>query len=96
MAAQLEAADGRLRVSGPLTLATAAALAAAADPYLDGELVVDLAAVTDVDSAALSLLFEWRRRAQQRQCRLSFSNLPQSLVSLAGLYGVTELIPGGA
>ena len=96
MAAQLESADGRLRVSGPLTLVSAAALAVEAVPHFSGELVVDLAAVTEVDSAALSLLFEWQRAAQSRQCRLTFCNLPKSLVSLAELYGVSELIPGGA
>lgn len=93
MSAQLANEDGRLRVSGPLTLATAAALAAAGEQYMSGELVVDLAAVTEVDSSALSLLFEWQRAAQRRQCRLSFCNLPASLSSLAELYGVADLIP---
>ena len=96
MSAQLEAAGGRLRVSGPINLANAAALAADAAQYLSGNLVVDLAAVTEVDSSALSLMFEWQRAAQRRQCKLSFCNLPASLASLAELYGVTDLIPAGA
>lgn len=58
-----------------------------------GALEIDLAAVSDVDTTALSLLFEWLRRAHAQQCRLSFANLPQNLVSLATLYGVLELIP---
>ena len=96
MSAQLVAESGRLRVSGPLTLANATALAAEAEQYLSGTVVVDLAAVTEVDSSALSLLFEWQRAAQRRQCKVSFCNLPASLASLAELYGVTELIPAGA
>jgi phospholipid transport system transporter-binding protein len=96
MSAQLVAESGRLRVSGPLTLANAAALAVDAEPYLSGDVVVDLAAVTEVDSSALSLLFEWQRAARRRQCRLAFCNLPASLASLAELYGVTDLIPAGA
>lgn len=96
MSAQLALNGGRLVVSGPLTLATAAELGAAAEAHLNGDLVVDLAAVTEVDSSALSLLFEWQRAAQRRKCKVSFCNLPASLASLAELYGVTELIPAGA
>jgi phospholipid transport system transporter-binding protein len=96
MSTQLAGDGGRLRVNGALTLASAAALAGAAEQYMNGELVIDLAAVTEVDSSALSLLFEWRRAAQRRQCRISFCNLPASLTSLAELYGVTDLIPAGA
>jgi len=96
MSAQLVAEGGRLRVSGPVTLANAAALAVEVEQHLSGDVVVDLAAVTEVDSSALSLLFEWQRVAQRRQCKLAFCNLPASLASLADLYGVTELIPAGA
>jgi phospholipid transport system transporter-binding protein len=96
MSTQLVAEGGRLRVSGPVTLVNAAVLATDAEQYLSGEVVVDLAAVTEVDSSALSLLFEWQRVAQRRQCKLSFCNLPASLASLAELYGVTDLIPAGA
>ncbi len=96
MSTQIASEGGRLRLSGPITLATAAELGAAADQYLSGEVVVDLSAVTEVDSSALSLLFEWQRAAQRRQCKLSFCNLPASLASLADLYGVTDLIPAGA
>lgn len=60
---------------------------------IEGELVVDFAAVSDVDTMAISLLFEWLRRAQARHCKLTFANLPDNLASLATLYGVLELIP---
>jgi len=97
MSSQIASEGGRLRLSGPITLATAAALGAAAEQHLNGsEVVVDLAAVTEVDSSALSLLFEWQRAAQRRKCKVSFCNLPASLASLADLYGVTDLIPAGA
>ena len=96
MSAQIAGDGGRLRLSGPITLATAAGLGRAAEAHLvGGEVVVDLSAVTEVDSSALSLLFEWQRAAKRRNCKISFSNLPASLVSLADLYGVTDLIPAG-
>ena len=60
-------------------------------------MVVDLAAVTEVDSSALSLLFEWQRAARSaQQLQISFRNLPESLKSLAALYGVAELIAADA
>ena len=96
MSAQLEREGERLRVSGPLTLATATALAAAAETHLAGSITLDLAGVTEVDSAGLSLLFEWRRRAAARQCTLAFRNLPASMQSLAELYGVADLIAPAA
>ena len=96
MSAQIDSDGARLRVSGPITLVTAAALAAAADRHLNGDVVVDLSGVTEVDSSALSFIFEWRRAAQRRQCKVSFCNLPASLASLAELYGVTDLIPAAA
>ena len=56
-------------------------------------LEIDLSGVSDVDTAALSLLFEWMRRAEARNCKLTFAHLPENLASLATLYGVLDLIP---
>lgn len=53
---------------------------------------VDLSAVGEVDSSAVSLLLQWRRDALQRHQQLRFTNLPVNLVSLAKLYGVLELL----
>lgn len=57
------------------------------------DLQIDFSAVTDVDTAALSLLIEWQRRAQAANKKVVFTQLPESLVSLATLYGVAEFIP---
>ena len=51
-----------------------------------------LAGVTEVDSAAVSLLLEWRRAAAKAQREIEFANLPPALTSLAELYGVLDLI----
>ena len=58
-----------------------------------GDVVVDMAGVTDADSSAVSLLMELRRAAQNHKRKLSVINLPDSVRSLAKLYGVTELLP---
>lgn len=60
---------------------------------MTGTVVVDFSAVVDVDTSALSLIMEWQRRATTSGCKVIFTNLPESLSSLAALYGVTEFIP---
>jgi phospholipid transport system transporter-binding protein len=55
--------------------------------------VFDLAAVTDVDSSGLAVLFGWQRAAQAQGKTLKVTNPPASLVSLAEVYGTTELLP---
>ena len=51
-----------------------------------------MSGITGVDSAAVALLLEWRRLAQQRGKHLSFTNLPANLLALAELYGVADII----
>ncbi len=80
-----------LKVAGPMNIGSAAALLAQSDGLLADVRVVDLSDVTEVDSAAVSLLLEWRR--QDKSSTLRFANLPAALNSLAALYGVTDLIP---
>ena len=63
---------------------------------MTGTITVDFSAVTDVDTSALSLIMEWQRRATTSGCKVMFTNLPESLNSLAALYGVTEFIPSSA
>jgi phospholipid transport system transporter-binding protein len=83
----------RCVVQGPITIANATAvLAASANLFTTPRIVVDLSRVTEVDSAAISLLLEWRRAAGRTQRQIEFVNLPESLKSLADLYGVSHLI----
>jgi phospholipid transport system transporter-binding protein len=56
-------------------------------------LVIDLSGVNEADSAALSLLLEWRREAKVRGYAVRYANLPQAIRSLAEVYGVSALIP---
>jgi len=83
-----------LQVSGRLTMETVAALFNAdLQPNGGGALVVDLGKVEAVDSAAVSLLLSWLRRAQLNKVVVSFDHVPDNLLSLARLYGVAELLP---
>lgn len=53
---------------------------------------VDFSKVSDVDTSAVSLILEWRRRAIAENKQLSFVNFPAELTSLVALYGVESLV----
>jgi phospholipid transport system transporter-binding protein len=83
----------RCTLEGPVTMENVTVvLAAARELFRTPRVVVDLKAVTDVDSAAVSLLLEWRRAAARDKRRIEFENVPANLKSLAELYGVAHLI----
>jgi len=87
----------RYLIEGPVTLAGVSALLAEGSRSFEGDpVVVDLSGVTEADSSALSLILEWTRRMHGSNRQILFTNLGESLVSIANLYGVTELIPVAA
>ena len=84
----------RMIVSGPVTLANAASLLEEGRRHLaDGVQSVDLGEVSEMDSALLALLLAWLREARQRAQPLGFTHLPESLRTIARLYGVDRLLP---
>ena len=84
---------GRCTVQGPITVDNVEALLGEGNErFTAAQVTVDLAAVTDVDSSALSLLLEWKREAGRKGRAIRFLNQPANLKSLAELYGVTQLI----
>ncbi|MBM3357575.1 MAG: STAS domain-containing protein [Betaproteobacteria bacterium] len=88
--------DGRCTVTGAITIANVAALVNEAGGLLSADdITVDLSGVTEVDSAAVSLLLEWRRQALRAKRTIRFSNIPANLKSLATVYGVSELLGEG-
>jgi len=81
-------------VSGDIFMDNANAILSQSDALIMADAIeIDFSAVTDVDTAALSLIMEWQRRAVASNCKVTFANLPANLTSLAELYGVTEFIP---
>jgi phospholipid transport system transporter-binding protein len=58
-----------------------------------GEVLIDLAAVEETDSSALSVVFALLRTAKQRGLNLRFAHAPASMLSQAALYGVAESLP---
>ena len=85
--------NGVCLVSGPVTMRSVTALLAESAGKIAGtHVVVDLAGVTEVDSAAVSLLLEWRREAARAGRTIEYRNVPANLITLAELYGVSELV----
>ncbi len=86
--------DGdRATLAGPVTLANVNAVLDEGNRVFKGASVtVDLAGVTDVDSAAVSVLLEWRRAAQRDKRVIGYVSYPENLKSLIKLYGVSELL----
>ena len=79
-----------------LTIAHARAeLAAGLAAIARGETELDLAGVTEVDSSAVATLLAWQRAAREKGRALVVRNMPESMRSLAGLYGVSDLIKLG-
>ncbi len=90
----ISVAGERLAVTGALTLANARALLEAGSAQLSRpENVFDLSAVQEVDSSGLTVLFGWVRAATRQGRKVKIVNPPQNLLSLAELYGVSDLIP---
>lgn len=83
----------RIQLVGPLTATQVVGLFAEGAPSFEGgECVVDFAGVETVDSTALGLLLSWLRAAQRVQAKLTLTNVPPNLRSLAGTYGVATAL----
>lgn len=92
--AQIQQQGHRWLIGGDITINQVEQLLAESRKLnMPGTLELDLSAVAEVDSVALSLIFEWLRLAQTNKVNLTVTGLPANLLSLATLYGVLELLP---
>lgn len=83
----------RSRVLGSLEFASVAALLPLGTAAIEAghAAVIDLADVTDGDSAGLALLIEWLSVAKEARRPLRYENMPAQLRQLAGLSEVEGL-----
>jgi phospholipid transport system transporter-binding protein len=82
----------RFATGATLTHASASsALAAGLARIEAGAAVVDCAQLTQFDSSALAVLLAWRRAGEARGTALRIVNVPDSLASLAQVYGIDVL-----
>lgn len=94
MGATLQDMNGHHAVVGGMTIETASTLLAGGLAAMQaGGAVFDLGQVADVDSAGLAVIFGWQRAANAAGKSLRIANTPASLISLAEVYGVSDLLP---
>ena len=93
----IDKVENRYCVTGGMLIADARALLEAGRGLLlaesETEVSLDLASVEEADSSALGVLFGLVRSANERGVQLRLANPPASLISLAGLYGVSDSLP---
>jgi phospholipid transport system transporter-binding protein len=89
--------ENRSRVNGSLHFATVAALLQPGTEAIGSghAAVIDLAGVSDSDSAGLALLIEWLSVAKGASRSLKYENVPAQLHQLARLSEVDELLTAG-
>lgn len=87
-------APDTLQVSGELNFYSTLELQGLGLVWLNKEPIVqvDLAAVTNSNSAGLALLLEWQREAKHRGRKLIFINIPANLQAAAEVYGLMEIL----
>lgn len=87
---------GRVAVTGELTFATAREARQVGTLVLEGSraerIVVDCAGVTRADSAGLAVLLDWLAWGRRRSRGVTFENLPASLLAIARISEVDELL----
>jgi phospholipid transport system transporter-binding protein len=59
----------------------------------DASVEIDLAGVESANSAGLALLLEWLDVARARGARVTYRNLPDSLVRIAAVSNLAALLP---
>ena len=91
-----EATPGRITVTGELTFATARDARQLGVLVLDSSraqsLVIDCSGVTRADSAGLAVLLDWLAWGRRKPRPVTLENLPASLVAIAKISEVDELL----
>ena len=84
---------GRWTYAGMLTFENAEGVLEAARALpLPSSGVADLGGLSHADSAALAVLLALKRHAEGRGAPLAYASVPETLVSLARVYGVDTLV----
>ncbi len=57
---------------------------------IESDALIDFQDVNEIDTAAVSLMLEWKRRAVVEKQSIQFANMPEGLISLLELYEITN------
>lgn len=84
------------QLSGELTMQNVPLVAketAAMVNAMQGDIVINLSAVSRADSAGLALLIDWLRTANQRGFSIKFEGLPAQLKQIARISELDQILP---
>jgi len=88
--------DGAWRIEGVLDFDSVPRLFARTRDLLGSRSVtLDLSGVERANSAGVALLLEWRREARARGVSMSLSGLPETVLGVARLSGVEDVLERG-
>jgi phospholipid transport system transporter-binding protein len=91
--AQITQVGNSWTLTGEVLIDTASALLEASKALpIVANTEIDFSGVTNIDTSTISLILEWKRRAQIENQSIQFVNLPANLNSLTQLYGVADII----
>ena len=87
--------EGRYAINGELTFATVPSVVRSGYGDLDsgGQVQVDLAGITRVDSAGIALLIDLTRTLRKHSGDILFVNAPPQLMAIAGVSGLAAVLP---
>lgn len=94
-----EQSKGQIKLVGQLNFESVAQLlnqnsvsfdAALAD---NGVIAVDLSGISRFNSASLTLLLDWMKKAQQNKLQIKYHNAPKQLMVIAQAYGIDHELP---
>ena len=94
-----EQKKGKIQVSGELDFVTVADLLNQSPVKIDveqaenGQIEVDLSAITRFNSASLTLLLDWMQKAQQKDLQIKYHSAPEQLMIIAQAYGIDHELP---
>ncbi|MGC3964626.1 MAG: STAS domain-containing protein [Rhodocyclaceae bacterium] len=85
--------DGALVIEGAMTTDTVNLLLQHGEPLvMAADRTLDLSAVGEVNSSALALVLAYMRAARKAGRRFDIINAPQTFLSLAALYDVSDVL----
>ena len=94
-----EQSKGQIKLIGELDFESVAHLLTRADVTIDisaaenGEIEVDLSEISRFNSASLTLLLDWMKKAQQKDLQIKYHNAPKQLMVIAEAYGIDHELP---
>ena len=86
--------DNQVKLAGVLNFQSVAELLSVEHAWLkSGNIDINLAEISQSNSAGLALLLEWMKMAKQKGLQIKYHSVPEQLLSIARAYGVDQELP---